>query len=75
MKSIGNLILRFLFGRIFKKTLETALKEEEEDFPEYQAALIDYQKNVKNLEKLQARMNKSVKALDKANAAKAKKSK
>ena len=70
----GSTILNLLFKRQFKKILET-VSQEEDDFQEYQSALADFHANLQNLDKLQARMNKSVKALNKANAAKDKKSK
>lgn len=65
-EGLGSTILNLLFRGKFKKILQT-ISREEEDFPEYQAALADFHTNLQNLEKLQARMNKQVKALNKAN--------
>lgn len=73
-EGIGSTILNLLFGRKFRKTLETAVKDED-DFPEYQAALHDLYSSYDRLEQSLARVQKGRKALEKANAAKAKKSK
>jgi hypothetical protein len=65
-EGLGSTILNLLFGGKFKKTLQS-ISREEDDFPEYQAALADLNTHLQNLEKIQARMNKQVKALNKAN--------
>ena len=74
MKFIGKTILNLLFGWRFKKTLKDVTTDEE-DFKEYQTALQDLHASYDRLEQSVARAKKSREALDKANAAKAKKSK
>ncbi|HAI43237.1 MAG TPA: hypothetical protein DCM40_36615 [Maribacter sp.] len=64
--SLGNALLRLMFGSKFKKIMKKAVKQED-DFPEYQAALADLDAGAERLEKLAARLAKSQKALDKAN--------
>ncbi len=65
-EGLGSTILNLLFRGKFKKILQS-ISHEEDDFPEYQAALADFYANLQNLDKLQSRMNKQVKALNKAN--------
>ena len=65
-EGLGSTILNLLFRGKFKKILQS-ISRDEDDFPEYQAALADFHANLQNLDKLQSRMNKSVKALNKAN--------
>jgi len=43
MKSIGNLILRFLFGCKFKKQLKK-IATEADDYHEYESALMNLRK-------------------------------
>jgi len=64
--SFGNALLRLMFGSKFKKIMKKAVKQED-DFPEFQAALSSMYKNMENLEDSLARMNKQQKALNKAN--------
>ena len=64
--SLGNALMRLMFGSKFKKIMKKAAKEEE-DFPEYQAALQGMQKHMETMEELAARIAKQQKALDKAN--------
>ena len=65
-ESIGNAILRLLFGSKFKKTLKSAVKTMEEN-PEMAAALADFDRHADNLVDLHARLAKERKALAKAN--------
>lgn len=64
--SFGNALLRLMFGSKFKKMLKKAVKEED-DFPEYKAALADIEASNSRLEDLIKRVEKGQKALDKAN--------
>ena len=64
--SLGNALLRLMFGSKFKKIMKKAAKEED-DFPEFQAHLSSMYKNMEDMEDLVARMNKQQKALNKAN--------
>jgi len=64
--SLGNALLRLMFGSKFKKIMKAVAKEED-DFPEFQAHLSSMYKNMENLEDSLARMNKQQKALNKAN--------
>jgi hypothetical protein len=64
--SFGNALLRLMFGSKFKKIMKKAVKQEE-DFPEYQAALADLDAGAQRLEDLIKRVEKGQKALDKAN--------
>jgi hypothetical protein len=51
---IGSTILNWLFGSKFKKILKDVTKEEE-DFPEYQAALQDLYFNLDKLKDIHTR--------------------
>tara|TARA_R100001015_G_C4453937_1_gene43147 strand:- start:9 stop:284 length:276 start_codon:yes stop_codon:yes gene_type:complete len=64
--SLGNALMRLMFGSKFKKIMKKAAKEEE-DFPEYQAALADIEASNKRLLSLADRIAKQQKALNKAN--------
>ena len=64
--SFGNALLRLMFGSKFKKIMKKAVKQED-DFPEYKAALADIEASNERLEVLAARLEKQQKALDKAN--------
>ena len=64
--SLGNALLRLMFGSKFKKIMKKAVKQED-DFPEFQAHLSSMYKNMEDMEDLVARMNKQQKALNKAN--------
>ena len=64
--SFGNALLRLMFGSKFKKIMKTAL-EDQDDFPEFQAALSDIYASYDRMEDLAARIKKGRKAIDKAN--------
>ena len=64
--SLGNALLRLMFGSKFKKTMKKAVKQEE-DFPEFQSALSDIYASNRRLEDLIKRGDKQRKALAKAN--------
>jgi len=53
-EGIGSTILNWLFGSKFKKILKDVTKEEE-DFPEYQAALQDLYFNLDKLKDIHTR--------------------
>jgi hypothetical protein len=65
-RSIGNALMRLLFGSKFKKIMKKAAKEEK-DFPEYQAALSSMYTHMETIEDMMKRAAKTRKALDKAN--------
>ena len=64
--SLGNALLRLMFGSKFKKIMKAVAKEED-DFPEFQAHLSSMYKNMEDLEDLIKRGDKQRKALAKAN--------
>ena len=65
-ESIGNAILRLVFGSKFKKTLKSAVKTMEEN-PEMTAAIADVHNQIDALMDLENRISKEQKALAKAN--------
>jgi hypothetical protein len=65
-ESIGNAILRLVFGSKFKKTLKSVVKDMEEN-PEMTAAIADFYSHVDAIRDLHARRQKEAKALAKAN--------
>jgi hypothetical protein len=65
-ESIGNAILRLVFGSKFKKTLKSAVKDMEEN-PEMTAAIADAYRAVDNIMDIRDRFAKKRKALAKAN--------
>ena len=46
--SFGNALLRLMFGSKFKKAMKTAIKDQD-DFPEYKAAMDSLEKNVESM--------------------------
>jgi hypothetical protein len=46
--SFGNALLRLMFGSKFKKAMKTAIKDQD-DFPEYKAAMDALEKNMEDL--------------------------
>jgi hypothetical protein len=71
-ESIGNAILRLVFGSKFKKTLKSAVKTMEEN-PEMTAAIADFHNTVDNILDMEKRFAKEDEALAKANRRKRKK--
>jgi len=63
-------MLRWLFGRTFKKIMGGI--KEEEDFEEFQSSLKDIHESYDRIEELQEKMNKQQEALNKANRKKKK---
>ena len=57
--SFGNALLRLMFGSKFKKAMKTAVIDQD-DFPEYKAAMDALDKNVDNLLELEKRLKKQM---------------
>ena len=61
-EGFGSTLLNLLFGKKFKKIVKSAL-DSEEDFPEYQAALMDLKAGYERIAQLKARIDKRNKEL------------
>lgn len=61
-EGFGSTLLNLLFGSKFKKIVKKAI-DSDEDFPEYQAALMDLKANYERIAQLKARIDKRIKAL------------
>ena len=63
--SFGNALLRLMFGSKFKKAMKTAIKDQD-DFPEYKAAMHSLEKNIEDMMANLERAKKQRKALEKS---------
>ena len=53
--SFGNALLRLMFGSKFKKAMKKAVKDQD-DFPEYKAAMDGIEKNIENMLDIEKRI-------------------